>query len=167
MYRCYLLKIYSETQKQLMLSSTLAPNVYWKLHLWMHWTRLDDGRCISTNSGPGCSRLPKALGAFQLMYVLPQSWPLALCYKRGNRCATACSAESPEDQVPLAFTKSWSWSHFKMLISCTQCEWGCLGFWACKRYTDNFTHGTSESCLNYSVLLQTPVKTSKEIRNDF
>lgn len=129
--------------------------------------RYQEGSCISTNFSPGCARLPKALGASQLKYVLPQSWLLALCYKWGNRCATACSAESPEVQVPLAFTESWIWSHFKMLISCTRWKQGCLGFWSCKRYTDNFTRGTSESCLNYSVLLQTPVKTGTEIRNDF
>lgn len=34
-------------------------------------------------------------------------------------------------------------------------------------YTDNFTQGTPECCLNYSVLLQSAVKTGTEIMNYF
>lgn len=131
------------------------------------WLRYQEGSCISTNFSLDCSCLPKPLGASHLKCVLPQSWLLALCYKWGNRCATAWSAESPEVQVPLAFTESWIWSRLKMLITHTLWKWGCLGFWSCKHYTDNFTPGTSESCLNYSVLLQTPVKSGTEIRNGF
>lgn len=130
-------------------------------------TQIPRGKLHQHKLQPRLLMPSKGFGCFWAKYVLPQSWLLALCYKWGNRCATACSAESPEVQVPLAFTESWIWSNLKMLISCTQWKWGCLGFWSCKRCTDNFTRGTSESCLNYSVLLQTPVKTGTEIRNDF
>lgn len=108
----------------------------------MQWPiQIPRGNCTSTNFSPGCSYLPKVLGASQLKYVLPKSWLLALLQVRQQMCY-CLQCREPWSPGSAGFYWSWIWSHFKMLISCTQWNWGCLGFWSCRLYTDNFTHGT-------------------------